>query len=199
MKNLALVLLVAGCGQPAPNAPRDLIMGTPDLAMMSTPPDMTVLPDLIPAIPPDMTLVPTNGFCDNTTVGGTCVATFMDPVSKCFVPSGACTQAGDGMTFENACWGTGKLIATLDMANKMAHGTWKDGNNVTCMTGAVDVTGPIFTLMANGKTLIYNEKTGDVTCPDGTKINVGPKEGNCAAFSDILEPNVNMCAMGSCS
>ncbi len=197
-----LPLLLLGCGSPpnnCTNCGKDMTM--PPSPDMTTPsPDMTSPPDLAP--PPDLaSAVDFAGFtfCPNTAVAGTCVQAFFTPVATCFDPMGACTESTDMMTFGNFCWQNGaKLLANLGNMS-MPHGTWKNGNT-TCMEGDVQpMNGPVFTLKRGGQTLIYDEATGAVTCPDGSMINIGANDGGCPALHDILNPPVNNCTPGNCA
>lgn len=187
---VVLAVLVAGCHE---DPLACVLCGTDDAR-----------PDLIwtaPAVdagaPPDLAGI---DFCEGTPVAGTCAQGFFYLVSRCYVAAGACTLMSDSRNYANLCWDNGSRILVSYLNGKDgAHGLWKNGAE-TCLEGyAFGLNSePVFTLHRGGDTLAYDEKTGDVTCPDGTHANIGPREGDCGMVRAILSPGGGQCAKGNC-
>lgn len=203
----AMASLTAACGNTGgSNGTADLAVArdlsvSDDLAAVldfAVPPDLTPPEDLTPPPAPD--LASAGPFCRNTPVAGTCAGAFFEAVAKCYQPFGGCTIDQPSMFEGTICWGSGsKLSATFNMQLNQSNGVWSAGLK-ECMTGEIAIGGgaPVFTLHANGKTLVYEEDTGATTCPDGSRINIGAMAGNCQALLDIIEPDTQACKMGQC-
>jgi len=171
-------------------------LAMPDLAVAS---DLALASTDMGRLAPDDAaagdLGPPTIFCDGTPVAGTCAAAFFAPVASCFVATGGCSE-NKSMAGGITCWQSGaRLVATFDGAMMTTSGVWS-GPSGECMAGTVgtDANGnTVFTLQQGGATLVYNAGTGDVTCPDGSTVNIGPVEGYCPALQSVLDPSTNDC------
>lgn len=106
----------------------------------------------------------------------------------------------DHKNYDNICWSNGsKLVTSSGAAPKTAHGTWKGPGGV-CMEGdAVSLeTAPRFTLWRAGATLVLDEKTGQVICPDGSTANIGTNYGGCGYLRALFKPDAERCIEGTC-
>ena len=193
---ILLCLAVAGCGA-AHEGDGDLgVDGRPDLGAVDLAPPADLEPSDMPP-PPDL-MDP--GLCPNTRASGTCAEAFFRGVAACFPTSGACKTVKTADA-EEICWDDGSdLLATFHMATTSFSGTWTAGGK-TCMVGQVSVAangGRLFNLTVGNSTLVYDEDSGRVTCPDGSVTNIGSNDGNCVAIRDILNPNPVPCVEGTC-
>ena len=189
---------LAGCNGATGHMPQEVH----DLTISFGPgPDLSVPPDLAP--PPDLTPEPDlagPAFCAGTPVDGTCAQGYFAAVTKCYSPTGPCKNNMPTNGAVNACWQSGaSFSATYDMVSMMAHGIWKQ-LTTTCMTADVMTANgkPVFHFTTPGGKLVYDSGTGAVTCPDGSKANIGPQYGMCDALGTLVGVPMNNCTMGPC-
>ncbi len=140
------------------------------------------------------------GFCDGTKVSGTCAQAFFAAAAACLSTLGACTDQitpTSATTFnEDVCWSTGQTRhVQADGTSHVTTSTWVSQTSATCLTS--NSTYEQGTYTANGTSLVYDESTGDLTCPDGSSANIGTVAGGdlCPDVASILD---NQCTDGTC-
>src|SRR6185436_3172804 len=124
---------------------------------------------------------------------------FFDRVTKCWMPTGQCVDNMPTMTAVNACWASGaQFIAALDTMTMKAHGSWQTKQGAVCMTADVTPSGndAVFIFTVGKQMLTFIESTGDVVCPDGTKVTIGPNFGSCGALKDLINVPMQNCTEG---
>ena len=209
LRPLALLALALPAGCSNENQTVDMIV-IHDMSML---PDQAQAVDLTvvdEAVPPDLSMSTADlssadgsAFCAGTPVAGTCLQTVLGVVAACFVdPAGACTQQMVSQTQTTWCWTNGdEFSATINMMTMSATGDWKNGTT-DCMAAAAQASktgsGGLFKISTNGQTITFDEGNGDATCPDGSKINVGPADGKCPALQALLNPPMVNCNAGAC-
>ena len=180
------IALMGGCGNSTgtqiSNGDMTISLGSPDASMT-----------------PDLGL----GFCKGTTVEGTCAQSYFTGVAACWNAAGACTQMMDASA-TTLCWASGARTVIGSYQMGVVPVTWAM-NGMTCMTGNGSLSkggnGMSFKydLMAGGQHLVFDDGTGDVTCADGSSVNIGANEGGCAALHQIFHPGtMGGCTMGAC-
>jgi hypothetical protein len=130
-------------------------------------------------------------------VAGTCVQTFFAKLADCWVPSGMCRANFSSHTSWDACWqsGAGRRDTFCELGGlaTTTASLYVRGEAV-CMRrashgGAFCQPQPIDDWTApDGTTLSIVVATGDVTCPDGSHVTIGPNYGNCAELEQLLRP-----------
>jgi hypothetical protein len=127
-------------------------------------------------------------------VGTSCVATFFRPVAACWTPSGSCVEAATPSSL-NICFQNGARLSTASSGGgTMSSATWQN-QGMTCLTEN-GVKGMPAAFTVGGETLRYDSTTFDVTCPDGTKTNVGDLR-KCPEIAKLIA-GATQCPMGSC-
>ena len=175
----------------------DLAVAIADLAVtdlvMSPAADLVTIPDIAGPDYAGFT------FCSGTRVAATCAQAFFQPVAMCFSPAGACRSAQNGDTTA-ACWQAGTMFSTTYQPGTGSnHLVWTGG--APCMEG--DLTprkgkSPLFALTAGGSKLVYDQDSGDVTCPDGSHVFIGSTFGDCGSLQALLQPDIKACQAGLC-
>ncbi|HXU69136.1 MAG TPA: hypothetical protein VN947_07390 [Polyangia bacterium] len=192
MRNLclALLFLASACGDDTTAAVDlgapvdDLSVADLSVADLAVPSDFAVC--IMP--PPDGfdTPVDAGGFCAGTSIAGTCIATFFAQLSECFVPKGCCRPSGGGNS-HGVTWQSGAGFYTFSGVD----GDYYAAQNVACAfstSGGVTPAGVRWTLQGGSTSLTITDGTYDVTCPDGSHINVGNPAGQCAELDRLLAP-----------
>jgi hypothetical protein len=148
--------------------------------------------------------------CVGTRLEGTCVVQFFAPFIACFQPAGHCFSAGHNYG-DIDCWQNGAgYITGLYQGGVALYATSSFGPN-TCLRHfiydpLVPVTVPTdqfcltpdcgYTFGGDGGSDVslhggatYDSRTGIFTCPDGTRVDVGPSLGGCAVLNELLDPS----------
>jgi hypothetical protein len=137
-------------------------------------------------------------FCAGTKVEGTCAQPFFEAVANCLSVLGTCvnqiTPTSTTTFNEDVCWATGQQRHTAaDGTNHTTVSTWT-ANGATCLASNSLYENGTYT--ANGATLVYDEMSGALSCPDGTSANIGTPQGDlCPDVAVILS---NQCNQGTC-
>jgi hypothetical protein len=186
---LAAALLTVGCGDDLnPVAQSDLSASSdfsrpPDLAVSASSADL----DLQWCVDGGATWqnVDIRQFCAGTPIAGTCVQTFFGIIANCFAPAGCC-QCSFGIN---------------------AHCDWPSrshfdggGDGVTFSRGGVLCGDYVPFLKAQpfwespiaGMTLTETGPT-ELTCPDGTRVDVGMYYSACPALQALVNPDLSSC------
>jgi hypothetical protein len=148
--------------------------------------------------------------CAGTKLAGTCAGRFFDSFAACFTPAGHCgwiASAHSGL--QSACWQNGASYFLPPIYSTTVSRTYTMGkdtclkvydyddsyrgiptveqfcalNDTSCGPQAAD--GGTDTPVGGA---LYNTRTGIFTCPDGTKVDVGPDLGGCSALNRRLSP-----------
>jgi hypothetical protein len=197
-----LAVCVVGCG--ASEAPD--MAAPPDLSAAASSDLATPLPEL--TLDLGRTPGPTfdlawNG-CAGTPLAGTCVERFFAPSAACFAPAGHCSEY-DHNSGDDLCWQNGASFHGPATSPPPTVTTYQMGKNrcltligyynqhpssqfcgvdQPCRTEAIDggEYRPI-----DGAT--FDSASGVFTCPDGTKVDVGPSLSICPQLAALLDPH----------
>jgi len=139
------------------------------------------------------------GFCDGSKVAGTCAQPFFAAVASCLSTLGSCvdqiTPTGATTFNEDVCWSTGQRRHTAaDASNNTTVSTWTSKASAACLT--TQSTNELGTYTANGTSLVYDESTGQLSCPDGSTANIGVPGGDLCPDVDVILDN--QCTNGTC-
>jgi hypothetical protein len=144
-----------------------------------------------------------SGLCAGTSLASTCVEAFFDALFACFDPTGPCTS---DTANDLVCWSDGNAIASLPVpgARKLAHGEALCADEQFVGTGSsiIGLPSGIYTYRRDGQTLAYDNDSGEVTCPDGSRVQLSSAPGKfmpeCPSIANHLY-FVLICDHGNCS
>jgi hypothetical protein len=178
---LLLAFAAVGCGDDGALAPDLAAPSMADLGM----------PDLAGTID-------ASGFCEGTSLAGTCAQSFFAHLAECFPPvSGACVSHSPSSWWWTECWESGARISKATIGSSCGpRWVWANGatfcmdrnHSPDCASNVEVWTIPQSEAFpyATGPSMLVDTVTGDVTCPDGTHANIGPDFGNCAALHAVI-------------
>ena len=184
---MALVFVAAcGDGSDRPDGSMDLAAGADDLAVvdLGVPMDLRAAHDLSP------TFADAAGFCDDTIGDGglasSCARAFFQKLVECYVPTAPCLHQMVGSSESRVCWSTGAWV------HEIASAGFRDYYNDDLLCMSLHVTHPSGQTLetwtaGDGTTLLVNENTGDVTCPDGSHSTLASESGYCPALSALVQ------------
>jgi hypothetical protein len=134
-----------------------------------------------------------SGFCAGTSLAGTCVQSFLQPVADCWVrpATGGCSSARTAKT-TTSCWSNGATLV-VTTATLAQHGVWKNATGTVCLEG--DTVDTRHTLSSQGKTLTIDDASNKATCPDSSTVPIPTGAEACADLSALIAPR---CTSGTC-
>jgi len=126
------------------------------------------------------------GFCDGTPLAGTCLQPLFQRFAECFVPAGCCTEWGANSV--RVEWASGAELDsdTLNFGDRYYGRTLGPGNYTSCLHAIRRSDGQGYDFHFPDTTVTINPTTGDVTCSDGSQVNIGLNLGDCGALNSIL-------------
>jgi hypothetical protein len=132
-------------------------------------------------------------FCSGTAVAGTCAQPFFQAAADCFGHlGGACRYEYRDPGPSIACWEDGALMElTFATTN---HVVWKDAVGTLCLEAEL-AGGTMATLTRGGQTLVVDDDTDLMTCPDGTTESIPNGLRACDDLYLLFEPQ---CQNGTC-
>lgn len=149
-----------------------------------------------PATPPGP--VDAGDFCPP--IAGTCAQAFFYVAYSCFSPSAHCVeQNADDPPGKAQCWDNGARDWGYFNSDGSNQVIWQGPSGQTCMTEVIDSNG-VGHFSASGRQLDDDETTGNVLCPDGSKVYVGASfmldPAVCPELGALLLPG---CNLGNCA
>jgi hypothetical protein len=171
----------------------DLGAVVPDLSVrdLATPLDLSYVLDMAHCAPlsPDgfASSADAAGFCDGTTLAGTCAQAFFSSFAACYVPAGCRVYYRENNTrgsWQYASGASGHWDIT-DYSDYEMNGhscAYVDGNNIA--------RDDHWTL-ADGTKLTINWTSGNVTCPDGSTIQIANPTSCDALMALINTPHTS--------
>jgi len=187
---LALCVLGLSCSDEAATGP-DLATVLPDLAVgdlavadLAAPIYLFDMAHCAPLSPVDgfASSADAAGFCDGTTLAGTCAQPFFAAYASCYVPAG-CRQyfrVNNG----RASWEFASGASINWDASGIRDYRQNDDQCALASTSG-SVSGDDHWTLGDGTTLTINWTSGNVTCPDGSQIQLAnPK--SCDALNTLM-------------
>jgi hypothetical protein len=186
---LAHCVLVAACADDQTTITTDLGTVVPDLSVgdLAAVPDMTYNIDFAhcaPFTPVDgfaSSADAAAGFCDGTTLAGTCAQAFFASFAACYVPAGCrvyLRNANTGGSWQYASGASG----SWDITDISGYGM--NGHPCATVDGNNAARDDHWTL-ADGTKLTINWTSGNVTCPDGSTIQIA-NPASCDALNALI-------------
>jgi hypothetical protein len=131
------------------------------------------------------------GYCDNAVdipdagggLAGTCAQAFFEKLVGCYVPSGPCVYDYPNSSRFRVCWQSGAALEEIGGISPRyyVNGTFLCMSMTRISAGHVEVW-----TAYDGTVLQYDKFSGDVTCPDGSHLNLGSEYGNCTALFNLV-------------
>jgi hypothetical protein len=179
---LLAALLLAGCDDDS--APTSADFAAPSVDDMAAALDLSPFPDMAPwCVASDASFPPSldaGGFCDGTTMAGTCAQEFFRKFAECFRPAGCCLYNGS-VNVPGFAWESGARFQSEPGDREYYQNGAHCAHQGAPLPG---VTGDRWTL-GDGEVLDVDTTTGDVTCPDGSHANIGANYGGCAELNTL--------------
>lgn len=187
------VVVGPACDNDAPAPVGDLGVTIPDLSTNDSAPadlaparDLTVILDMALCAPP----TPRDGFassadaaglCDGTTIAGTCAQAFFTAFATCYVPAGCRVYHRDNNT--RASWDFASGASIFWDATGIRSFS-QNGHSCAFANSANFAQDDQWTL-SDGTKLTINWTSGNVTCPDGTQIQISNPR-SCDALNTLM-------------
>ncbi|HEX8952795.1 MAG TPA: hypothetical protein VF945_13160 [Polyangia bacterium] len=202
---MGVALVLCACGDDGPQSLADLAAIGEDLAVPAgrdlAPLDMTTPVDW------SFNFGDGAGLCESPAdasngVAGTCAQSFFAKLADCWVPSGVmCTYDKPANHWDQFCWDDGAALQTF-RCNSPAYApgiVCYVRGTFLCMKHEIpcDYTGTPRTTEKwtayDGTVLIHDTATGEVTCPDGSHVTIGPNYGGCVELSQLIAGSSGSC------
>jgi hypothetical protein len=203
---LALCVLLPSCTDEQTTVATDLGAVVPDLSVgdLAVAHDLTWIVDLghcVPLTPVDgfASSADAAGFCDGTTLAGTCAQPFFAKFAACYVPAGCREYYRVNNTRASWGWASGASIwwdatGIRDFEQNGQRCAYADSSSLSNPSGA---THDDHWKLGDGTTLTINWTSGNVTCPDGSQIQIS-NPTSCDALNTLMSVPPTLSDPGCC-
>lgn len=189
---LALCVLAPACGDEQAAVVPDLGAIVPDLSTDLSIGDLAVAHDLtwifdlahcVPLTPVDgfASSADAAGFCDGTTLAGTCAQAFFARFASCYVPAGCREYHRTNNTIASWSFASG-AYTFWDLSGIRA---FSQSGHSCASSDSTGLSQDDRWTLNDGTKLTINWTSGNVTCPDGSQIQISnPK--SCDALNTLV-------------